>query len=546
MVMVLRKMFRTDSERITIPVVDLFAGPGGLGEGFAAVRNAGRRRCFRIALSVERDPHAHRTLELRALFRAFNDAVPEDYYSYLRGQTSREDLFARHQKEAEVAERQAWLVELGSPTPSLKAIDGRIRRSLDAHELWVLIGGPPCQAYSVVGRSRMRNVDPERFERDARHLLYREYLRILAVHAPPVFIMENVKGLLSAKLNGDNIFTRILTDLQNPVSSLTESEKPISAKRRPIYRLYSLCRPSWSLSNPSAFVIRMKSYGIPQDRHRVVVLGVRDDLKLTPNLLEESDELISLNQVIGDLPKIRSKLPTTEDSDEAWSEVIKTIPGSIWFNRDAVDREVKREMLSCIAEMDASLPTGGKFIASCVGPALLPGWFVDENMQGVCNHTSRSHMRADIQRYFFVSCFGKVHGRSPLLRDFPHSLLPKHDNVRHAIDGSRLFSDRFRVQLRDAPATTITSHMSKDGHYFIHYDPLQCRSLTVREAARIQTFPDNYYFEGPQTSQYQQIGNAVPPLLARSIARIVWDLLMKTGVDNEAICTDDHSALRVL
>jgi len=527
---------------MAIPVVDLFAGPGGLSEGFAAVRNQGGRRCFRIALSVEKDPHAHRTLELRAFFRAFNDAVPEDYYSYLRGQIGREELLARHQREAEMAERQAWLAELGSPMLSLTAIDGRISSSLDAHDLWVLIGGPPCQAYSIVGRSRMRNVDPERFERDARHLLYREYLRILAVHSPPVFIMENVKGLLSAKLNGGSLFTRILTDLQDPVDSITESEKPVSSKRRPVYRLYSLRQPSWSLSDPSAFVIRMKSHGIPQDRHRVIILGVRDDLKLTPDLLEVSNEFISLNQVIGDLPKIRSKLPTREDSDAAWSDVIGKIPAGIWFNNDAVDPRVKREMLSCIAEMDASLPTGGRFIASRVGPESLSGWFVDEKMQGVCNHTSRSHMRADIERYFFASCFGRVHGRSPLLRDFPQSLLPKHDNVRHAIDGRGLFSDRFRVQLRDVPATTITSHISKDGHYFIHYDPRQCRSLTVREAARIQTFPDNYYFEGPQTSQYQQIGNAVPPLLARSVARIVRDLLMKTAVDNETICTDDHSA----
>ncbi len=129
-------------------------------------------------------------------------------------------------------------------------------------------------------------------------------------------------------------------------------------------------------------------------------------------------------------------------------------------------------------------------------------------------------MDDDLGRYFFASLFARETGETPKSHEFPVSLAPKHANW-----STGKFADRFRVQRWDRPATTVTSHISKDGHYFIHPDPTQCRSLTVREAARLQTFPDNYLFLGNRTEQYVQVGNAVPPYLARQIAGALWAAL---------------------
>jgi DNA (cytosine-5)-methyltransferase 1 len=139
-------------------------------------------------------------------------------------------------------------------------------------------------------------------------------------------------------------------------------------------------------------------------------------------------------------------------------------------------------------------------------------------------------MPSDLVRYLFVSSFGKEAERSPKLADFPPCLLPEHRNVDPTSLDAAIFKDRFRVQLGDVHSMTVTSHIAKDGHAFIHYDETQCRSLTVREAARLQTFPDSYVFLGNRTSQYTQVGNAVPPFLAVQIAEVVGDILSRSGL----------------
>lgn len=503
-----------------IPVIDLFAGPGGLGEGFSSLLTNECERVFKIKLSIEKEAHEHQTLELRAFFREFPpQKTPDDYYEYLRGKITREELFSRFPVEAKQAANEAWLATLGKRPD--KEVDSRIETALGGEKKWVLIGGPPCQAYSLVGRSRRMN-DPK-FATDEKHFLYREYLRILAKHKPPMFVMENVKGLLSAKVKKEGIFDQIRADLEHPLFATG-----LGKKEDLKYKFYPLIPTTGEIAGyfePEDFVIHSENFQIPQARHRIIMLGVRSEWKLKPELLKPSKTKITIEQVIGDLPRLRSGISKESDSAEAWRDAVHELAKAEWLSNGETTAGLREKLASAIKRVGANLTRGDSFLAEIVKPKSHKDWFVDAKLKGVCNHETRSHIRADLHRYFFAAVYAREFGRSPLLEDLPKALLPKHKNVEEALKETK-FNDRFRVQLAGRPSTTVVSHISKDGHYYIHYDPSQCRSLTVREAARLQTFPDNYFFEGPRTQQYHQVGNAVPPLLAKQIAEVVAKLFV--------------------
>lgn len=507
---------------MSIPIVDLFAGPGGLGEGFSSLIDSGGERVFKIAISIEKEFHAHETLELRAFTRSFDPGkMPVEYYRYLRGEITKIELFAAHPTQAKHAAAEAWLAELGSDSTPNSLVDERISTALGKKtKPWLLIGGPPCQAYSLVGRSRMMGVDPKKYASDHRHFLYKEYLRILAIHRPPVFVMENVKGLLSASVKNEKILPLILEDLAEPAKAMCDGI-PLTISQNLEYTLHTL-RPYEENSKKGAasdFVVNCEQHGIPQARHRLIIVGVRSDIHKAPSALIPTT-VKNIEDVLGDLPRLRSGISKESDSGKNWALAISDIGKSGWSKFGVRDESLLAALVRQSQRIRQNLKRGGRFVPGTPAPAAHADWFVDDQLKGFCNHESRGHMRSDLHRYFFFATFAKMSGKSPVMKDFPTGLLPNHGNIAEAIDGKK-FSDRFRVQCNGRPSTTVVAHIAKDGHYFIHYDPRQCRSLTVREAARLQTFPDNYFFEGPRTDQYRQVGNAVPPLIARQIAEII-------------------------
>jgi len=273
------------------------------------------------------------------------------------------------------------------------------------------------------------------------------------------------------------------------------------------------------------YLIKAEKYNVPQKRHRVILLGVREDINNKPKVILEQNDEITLKTVINNLPPLRSGIARKISGANEKGNHIYTRIENNQKNWETAIKGFLTDLKSVFANLDEEvinkfpMSQGANFMNFSLNEktnSLYNAWLDDKRLKGVLNHETRTHLKEDLCRYLFSTIWLKERGDFPKLRDYPDWLLPKHKNAK-----GEKFADRFRTQKPNEPATTITSHISKDGHYFIHYDPAQCRSLTVREAARIQTFPDNYYFCGSRTQQYHQVGNAVPPYLAKQLAEIV-------------------------
>lgn len=594
-----------------IKVIDLFAGPGGLGEGFSSCSD---NSPFQIAMSVEHEKYAHRTLTLRAFYRKLTkEERNKFYYPYIESHDESEKMqnfqimigqLKKKWSEA-LYETMGGPCALGNPEKWKKIKAGEPLSAKDdeptEHELLIMkrideirkehkgplvvIGGPPCQAYSVNGRNRVKAEKDYSPESDERFFLYQEYLKVLDRADPDIFVMENVEGILTAKLaDGKFIFEKIKQELVMPERIRKEQYDIYSFVKEPDQKATTQNGPVY-IKN-SDYVITASKYGVPQNRKRVILLGIKHKYGLIDDYLELADPPPKTADLLTGLPILRSGMSDEVDDANAWlrnwykhkNELITLLSEP----RTAEDvafgicrRKLESSQLSRyqIFRMSGTIFTGdylklrshylsaysktlkilmscddGNFVAEGDGrgnnlfcrdsekQSLFTNRFrqnypdlyswLNRDIQGAVNHVTRGHMKEDLKRYMFSAAWASAHEQmvspSPKSKDFPLPLSPEHGNWN---TGNH--ADRFRTVSSQTVPYTITSHLRKDGHAQIHYDLAQNRSLTVREAARIQTFPDDYYFEGSQGWQYQQVGNAVPAYLAKKIALHVFQLINK-------------------
>jgi DNA (cytosine-5)-methyltransferase 1 len=438
---------------------DLFAGCGGISEGF---HQAG----FNSVAQIEMNSYACETLKTRHLFYELTKLkCIRDYDAYVRGIKSREQIFSEYDDIREAISYRVIQETLGPDT--IQTVIEKIRSSMKVHgasKIHVFIGGPPCQPYSIINRARIQKTG----ENSGRNYLYKYYLELLQCFQPDIFIYENVPGLFTVTDGGRRIFEKLLNDF----SDLDPS--------------YEIIPPLYDVSkNPHNYILNCSGFGVPQNRKRLILIGYRKDLerknpdireihaKLRQQGIKGANKKLTVRDAISDLPHL--------GPGEGNNRFYGKYPDM--NNLSDYQKKMRR------------------------------------SSEGVLNHFARAHMTSDLERYrFFIEHYdnaGKNATLKELLEERP-DLAPKHKKINFD-----KFVDRFKVQGWTQPSSTVTAHLSKDGHYFIHPDIHQCRSFTVREAARCQTFPDNFFFEGPRTEQFRQVGNAVPPLFAKAIGQAV-------------------------
>lgn len=414
----------------SIKFLDLFAGAGGLSEGFM-------RAGFAPIAHVESDASACFTLRTRmAMHWLRSNGMESHYVDYLNQKITRTELY----KLVPDAQIQSVInKKIGKDT--LSDIFEQIDLLLNHEKLDLIIGGPPCQAYSVIGRSRGNMVG------DERNLLYVYYAEFLKQYKPRYFVFENVLGLLSAKDEVGDLYFDKMRQLFNEVGYSTEY-----------------------------MVLSSDQYGVLQNRKRVILVGKRGSR-------------------VGFYPEPEKWNPQTE----------------LW------------DLFSDLPKIKA----GEGHFSPCRMEAYSGTWLYDAGIKSdlpVTWHQSRPNTAQDLEIYRIAVELWN----SKKLR-LEYNMLP--ERLRSHRE-SRSFTDRFKVVAGDLHYShTMVAHISKDGHHYIHPDIEQNRSLTPREAARIQSFPDDYFFENvsikpARTSAFKQIGNAVPVLLASKIAEKLiqsWD-----------------------